>query len=117
MHLGCAIHCLVSTAQPGIWIIDATGNTVFANERMAEILGVSISDMVGQSSFLYVFPEDLERAEKLFDRKKHRDSSPFEFRLRRGDGSAVRVHAQGTPMHDGGGKFLGVVGTFSPITT
>jgi len=28
----------------------------------------------------------------------------------------VRVHAQGTPMHDSRGAFLGIVGTFSPIT-
>ena len=107
----------MTTEQPGIWIIDASGKTVFANERMADILGVSISDMVGQNSFLYVFPEDLERAQKLFDRKKNHDSSPFQFQLRRGDGSGVRVHAQGTPMHDSEGAFLGIVGTFTPITT
>jgi len=104
------------TEPPGIWIIDPTGKTVFANERMADILGVSVSDMVGQDSFVYVYPEDQERAEKLFDRKRNRDSSPFEFKLRRSDGSSVRVHAQGTPMHDSGGAFLGIVGTFSPIT-
>ena len=100
---------------PGIWIIDATGKTVFANERMADILGVSIAAMVGQPSFTYVFPEDIDKAQQLFDRKKSRDSNPFKFVLRRGDGSGIKVHAQGTPMHDDAGIFLGIVGTFSPI--
>jgi PAS domain-containing protein len=28
----------------GIWIIDKAGNTVFANDRMAEILGTSVAE-------------------------------------------------------------------------
>jgi PAS domain S-box-containing protein len=33
--------------QDGIWIIDSHGETVYANQRMAEILGTSSSEMMG----------------------------------------------------------------------
>ena len=70
---------LSEKAQAGIWIINADGRTVYANDRMAEILGASVSEMIGQPSFTYVFPEDVAAAQRLFDFKKRGDSSPFRF--------------------------------------
>jgi PAS domain S-box-containing protein len=99
--------------QDGIWIIDADAKTAYANERMAEILGTSPPEMVGCPSFVYVFPEDVEAAQRLFDAKVRGDKKPFRFRLRRKDGSAVWADVQGTPMHNAAGVFRGIVGTFS----
>lgn len=56
--------------KDGIWIIDVEGQTVYANQRMAEILGTSPPEMIGHSSFDYVFPEDVLAAESLFAAKK-----------------------------------------------
>jgi hypothetical protein len=63
--------------QDGIWIIDDNGQTVFANQRMAEILGTSPLEMIGHPSFAYVFPEDVEAAQRLFDGKKRGDIDRF----------------------------------------
>ena len=100
-------------AQHGIWIIDAEGHTTYINESMAEILGVSRSEVLGQSSFDYIFPEDLDAARRLFAAKKDGHIGPFGFKLRRKDGSEVFVEVQGTPLFDGSGGFKGVVGTFT----
>ncbi len=100
--------------QPdGIWIIDAEAQTVYANDRMAEILGTSASEMMGKPSFTYVFPEDVESAQRLFEAKKRGSIEPFHFKLRQKDGSAVWVDVQGTPMYNAAGEFKGIVGTFS----
>jgi len=99
--------------QDGIWIIDANGNTLYANQRMAEILGTSAEAMVGEPSFVYVFPEDASAAQHLFEAKQRGDSNRFHFKLRRKDGSAVWVDVQGTPMYNHAGEFNGIVGTFS----
>ena len=99
--------------RDGIWIINAEAETTLANERMAEILGTTILDMIGTPSFQYVFPEDVPSAQRLFDSKKHGDSKLFHFRLRRKDGSAIWVDVQGTPLFNAGGEFRGIVGTFS----
>ena len=97
----------------GIWIIDASGKTLYANRRMAEILGTSAEEMMGEPSFAYVFPEDAAAAQALFAAKQRGDASRFQFRLRRNDGSAVQVDVQGTPMFNHAGEFKGIVGTFS----
>lgn len=105
-----------SGSSDGIWIIDANGNTILANARMAEILRTSASAMVGESSFIYVFPDDQDAAQRLFNSKSTGDSKPFHFRLRRKDGSEVWVDVQGTPLRSASGKFTGIVGTFTVAT-
>jgi PAS domain S-box-containing protein len=97
----------------GNWIIDAEAKTAYANERMAEILGTTPAEMVGQTSFAYLFPEDVAEAQRLFEAKTRGDTKPFRFKLRRADGSGVWVDVQGTPMHNAAGVFRGIVGTFS----
>ncbi len=97
----------------GIWIIDADGKTVYANDFMADILGTTAFDLTGKDSFLYVFPEDLSAAQRLFSAKRAGNSAPFHFKLRRNDGTAVWVNVQGTPLRNAAGRFNGVVGTFT----
>lgn len=95
-----------------MWIIDADASTVYANSAMCEILGTEASELIGSPSFNYIFPEDADAARSLFESKQRGGMSPFHFRLRRKDGSAVWVDVQGTPMHGPAGEFLGIVGTF-----
>jgi PAS domain S-box-containing protein len=52
----------VEKAPDGIWIVDFNAQTVYANQRMAEILGTTPAEMVGHPSFDYVFPEDVPAA-------------------------------------------------------
>jgi PAS domain S-box-containing protein len=91
----------VEKRPDGIWIIDVNGQTVYANQRMAEILATTPAEMVGHPSFDYVFPGDVPAAQRLFDAKKHGDINPFRFGLRCKDGSVVPVDVQGTtPLAD-----------------
>jgi PAS domain S-box-containing protein len=106
----------VEKNQDGIWIIDTEGKTVYANQRMADILGVSPPELIAQPSFLYVFPEDVASAQRLFEAKARGDANPFHFKLRRKDGSAIWVNVQGTPMNNAAGTFTGIVGTFTVST-
>jgi len=112
------VECLSMTKSAhkpleGIWIIDAEGRTVLASARMGEILGAVPAEMIGKSSFSYIFSEDLAAAQRLFNAKSSGDSKPFHFRLRRKDGSEVWVDVQGTPMRNASGEFNGIVGTFT----
>lgn len=98
--------------SPGIWTIDASGITTFANEAMAEMLHTTVDALIGRPSFEFVYPEDFEAARQLFDAKGRGDTRPFEFRIRRADDTPLWVSVQGTPMHDSAGNFLGIIGTF-----
>jgi PAS domain S-box-containing protein len=92
-----------------IWIIGEDGRTVYANAEMGDILLKVPAEMVGESVFVYVFPEDLDAAKRLFQSKKT-DTTSSHFRLCRTDGAPVWVDLQGTPMHDAGGRYAGIIG-------
>jgi len=100
----------------GLWIINAEANTLYASDRMAEILGTTPAEMKGQPSFGYVFPGDVDAAQRLFDAKRTGSRSPFHFRLRRKDGSAIWVDVVATPLYNAAGVFTGIVGTFTVST-
>jgi PAS domain S-box-containing protein len=102
---------------PGIWIVDATGQTVFADDQMAEILGeASRAAIIGHPSSTYIFPEDMGEVLRVFELKKNGDSAPHQCRLRRKDGSAIEVQIQGTAVHNDAGQFSAVVTMFTPIS-
>ena len=102
----------MTDSPDGIWIINSDASTLYASAAMCEILRATTADLIGKPSFDYVFPEDAEAAERLFESKQRGDPSPFRFRLRRKDGTAVWVDVQRTPMRNVAGEFIGIVGTF-----
>jgi hypothetical protein len=67
----------MNESQDGIWIIDADSKTILANARMAEILGASPDEMLGQPSFSYVFAEDVAAAQRCSKPKARGIQSHF----------------------------------------
>ena len=107
---------IVEAVPEGIWVVDPQGWTIFSNRRMAEILGVDFESMPQQSCFGCVFPDELEEAQRHFARTLAGDHRPFDFRLRRADGSPIWVSISCMPIHDDTGAPTGLLGLFSDIT-
>ena len=106
---------IVEAVPSGIWVVNPEGRTIFSNRRMAELLRLDVESMPGQSCFEYVFPDEMEDAQRHFARALGGDSRPFDFRLRRADGSPIWVSISCMPVHDETGK-IGLLGLFSDIT-
>lgn len=107
---------VVEVVPEGIWVVDPQGLTLFSNRRMAEILGTHFESMPKQSCFDCVFPEDLVDAQRHFARTLAGDPRPFDFRLRRADGSPIWVSISCMPVCDNAGGPVGLLGVFSDIT-
>jgi PAS domain S-box-containing protein len=107
---------VVEAIPEGIWVVSPQGQTVFSNRRMAEILGVDYESMSGQSCFCYVYPEDMEEAQRDLARAFAGDQRAFDFRLCRTDGSPIWVSISCMPITDDTGASVAVLGLFSDIT-
>jgi len=107
---------IVEAVPEGIWVVNPEGQTIFSNRRMAELLGVAFETMPEQSCFACVFPEEAEDAQRHFARTLAGDSRPFEFRLRRADGSPIWVSISCRPMYDDAGVPVALLGLFSDIS-
>ena len=107
---------IVNAVPEGIWVVSPEGRTLFCNDRMAEMLGTDVECMQTLSCFDPVFPDDLEDAQRHFERQMAGGARPFDFRLRRIDGSAFWVSISCTPMYDDGGVSTGLLGLFTDIS-
>src|SRR5215813_13653971 len=94
---------IVEAVPQGIWVVDPQGRTIFSNRRMADLLGIEFEAMAGQSCFECVYPEELEDAQRHFARGLGGDQQPFDFRLRRADGSPIWVSISCMPIQDDAG--------------
>ena len=107
---------IVEAVPEGIWIVDPEGRTIFSNQRMAELLGIDFASMPEQSCFACVFPEDAADARRNFERTLAGDRRPFDFRLRRADGSPLWVSISCMPMQNIAGSPTALLGLFSDIS-
>ncbi|MBI5304955.1 MAG: diguanylate cyclase [Chloroflexi bacterium] len=108
---------IVETAQEGIWIVDAAGNTSFVNRKMAEMLGYSVEEMLGAPSrdltdadghaglIAPAAPNEADGAEQR------------EVKLRRKDGvNYLWALVAASPITDGGGNHTGTLAMVMDIT-
>ena len=106
---------IVGAVPEGIWVVNPQGGTIFCNERMAQLLGTDVESLKNMSCFDPVFPEDLEEAKRHFGLQME-GAPPFDFRLRRNDGTSIWVSISSRPMHDDSGAVTGLLGLFTDIT-
>jgi PAS domain S-box-containing protein len=104
---------LIENAQEGIWRIDAAGNTIFVNERMAEMLGYSVEEMLGQPIFRFADEFWADQARRNFE-QGIRGQVDFEFLKK--DGSRLHAIIEDTPIFDDDGNFAGALGCIIDIT-
>jgi PAS domain S-box-containing protein len=106
---------ILKAVPDGIWVVSPEGRTVYCNERMAELLGTDVQTLQELSCFDPLFPDDVAQAQRHFELQMSGGGQPFEFRLRRVDGSAVWVRISCMPVTDKSGVSTGLLGLFTDI--
>ena len=106
---------IVETSQEGIWHIDADGRTVYANHRLAEMLGYGPEELIGRDSFELVPEADRAGAGEAWQRRQRGDAERSERRLRHKDGHDVWLSASATPLMEEG-RFAGVFAMLTDVT-
>jgi PAS domain S-box-containing protein len=97
---------IVETAHEGIWMIDDQGLITFANARMAEMLGVSVAELIGLSPDAFIFPEDRALRADYLERRRQGFKGVLEFRFRRRDGVAIWTLVSATPLTASPGRLV-----------
>jgi PAS domain S-box-containing protein len=86
----------------GVVMLDLNGPILFASSYFCDLVGVEYDQAHDKSCFEFVFQEDLDEAKERFATNKLPHASPFRFRLRRVDGTAVCI-----TVLDSNGYYLG----------
>ncbi len=106
---------IVDTAYEGIWMIDETDTIVFVNQRMAEMLGYSVDEMVGHSTRDFAESESSAPNERK-QQPRAGVTEQFDFCFRRKDGAELWGIVSTTPVWKEDGAFGGALGMVTDIT-
>jgi two-component system cell cycle sensor histidine kinase/response regulator CckA len=107
---------IVETAIEGIWLLDTSGRTTYANPRTAELLALPADSIVGRAFVDFVDPAGRASAEAMFTRHYTPAASRPELCLRRGDGAQLWTIVATNPVTDDRGEVVGFLAMLTDIT-
>jgi PAS domain S-box-containing protein len=108
--------CIVETADEGIWMIDTESKTTFVNKKMADMLGCTTDEMMGQTLFAFMDEEGITICEANLERRRQGIREQHDFKFRRRDGSALWAILSSNPMSDKQGRYIGALAMIADIT-
>lgn len=88
-------------ANCGIWVLDSSGYTIYANDACAEMLRTTSDAMIGTSFLTHVADADRDCASALFARHSRGIAVPHEFCFTRSDGTRLSTLISGFPVIEG----------------
>lgn len=106
---------IVEAAAEGIWIVDRRSRAMFANQRLAEILGCPVEEILGRSIFRFVAEPYRDRAREMF-RRPGPEPEHFDLQLVRADGEVVWALISTSGLVDAEDHWTSTVGMVTDIT-
>jgi diguanylate cyclase (GGDEF)-like protein/PAS domain S-box-containing protein/putative nucleotidyltransferase with HDIG domain len=108
---------LADSAPVGIYVADADGRLLYANDRWHEIYGLPGEDALGEAWVDAVHPDDRELAFETW-RTAVEQATTFDatFRLWQPGGEERWISSRGSPLRDVTGVLTGFVGTDDDVT-
>jgi len=106
---------LIETAGEGVWLLDRTGITTFANPALCEMFRC-VGGMEGRSLFEFVFAEDQDEAEKRLLLRLAGDRQRREFRWRCADGAPIHTLISTSVLMAPNGSISGIMAVISDIS-
>jgi len=107
---------IVETAEEGIRVIDADDRVIFANQKLADILGYTIDEMLGARLFDFMDEEEAQLAQARLANRRQGIREQYDFKSRHKDGHAVWTHMSTSPILDEAGQYAGVLAMITDIT-
>lgn len=107
---------IIETAREGIWILDNNNRTIFVNQKVSEMLGYSIDELLGQLPQEFLAPEFREVVNKRLIDHRQTDNPTIDYRFIRKDGSEFWCILSTSALLDDEGKYAGSLGMLTDIT-
>lgn len=107
---------LLDTASEGILTIDTFGRTDYVNQRMAEMLGYSREEILGQ--YIFEFADEVAKGQVVehWERVKQGKNDRAQLRFRRRDGCELWALVSSSAIKDDTGSFKGAFAAIADIT-
>lgn len=108
---------LAEISPVGIFRSDASGQTIYANERACQLVGAQLEEVLGWQWSSYIHPQDQERVAQAWQ-SSVAEQLPWqlEYRLLNSEGKVTWVLTQADVEQDDTETVIGYVGTLTDIS-
>lgn len=107
---------LMDTAQEGVWSMNPSGETTYVNSRMAELLGMPPSEVVGRHFRDFLPADKAEEVERAFSSTLRSGRAIFKADLRRADSHQVHAVFSVSARFDQAGEPAGLLAMVNDLT-
>jgi chemotaxis family two-component system sensor kinase Cph1 len=107
---------IFETANEGIWITDSHRKTIMVNQRLSEMFGYPVNEMIGKTSSEFLCSDQEEMRQEISDILKSGVKTSREFKFRRKDGSILWAISNASPVFDNKGQLIKTVSMLTDIT-
>ena len=113
---------IVELAREGICVVDAVGNTTFANHALVDLLGTTVAEMLGHSLFDFIHEADRAEAESRIAglgpivHEGDDGRGDYDLRLVTLERRHVWVRVQSSPVRRHDGTYLGAIVFVTDVT-
>lgn len=107
---------IVTTAQEGICLIDGDNRISYANQRLAEMLGYTVDELLGRPVLELVAPEARDQVQQAVARRRQGLAEADDLRFVRRDGSTLWGYVSASPLRDAHGQITRVLAMITDIT-
>ena len=88
----------IETANEGVWSMDKDHKTTLVNQKMLDMLGFSIEEMIGFPVTSFMYEEDLTDHRERMELRKHGKDAFYQHRFRHKDGHEVWTLVSATAL-------------------
>ncbi len=110
---------IVEGATEGIWIVNQDLQITFINQKLANLLGFSSTEMLGRTLSSFMDFEAMAIADQECQRRLQAMSSArveYDFKLKTKDGGGLWVIVQTKPLFDQNSIYIGSLGMITNVT-
>ena len=107
---------IADTAEEGIWAISPSGDTLYANARLAAILGVPLEVVCAGNAVDLLDPTRSSDLDERLEQRAVRGPERYEIGYLHPDGVERRLVVSATPLRAPGGVVEGALGMVSDVT-
>lgn len=107
---------IIETTAEGVWSIDSQSRTTFVNQRMAQMLGYTVEEMLGQSILNFTDEEGRAIALQKLERRHQGFTESHDFKFLCKDGTSIWTMISTNPIFDAQGNYAGALGMLTDIT-
>lgn len=107
---------ILELSSEGVWIIDASSQTTYVNQRLADMLGYPVEEVLKRPYHDFMEKSEQEKAAKIISGLKPGVTEEHDFTFKHQKGSDIWTLIAVKPLTQKDGSFNGAIATITDIT-